>query len=163
MSRIRRYLLGAALAFKTSLSEPMPGYSSPAIPSSRFVGVGLGSTDTTDFTGKTRSVIDEPISSNGEDILWEKGETTVAVRCKGGLREIFSAAASPPNVLEDGDDSPSWEVDFWGGGEVERCSASDELCACISGARLLCSVLKGRIRHWAQEHSTVLRPSDELH
>ena len=158
------YLLGAALAFKLSLSEPMPGYSSPAVPSSRFIGVGLGSTDTTDLTGKTRSVIDEPISSKGEDIiLLEKGETTVAVRCRGGLREVCSAAASPPNVLEDAEDPPSRGVGFWGGGEVERGSASDELCACISGAGLLCSILKSRIKSWAQEPSIVLRPNVELH
>ena len=157
------YLLGAALAFKPSLSEPMPGYSSPAVPSSRFVGVGLGSTDTTDLTGKTRSVIDESISSKGEDLLLEKGETTVVVRCRGGLREVYSRAASPPNVLEDAEDPPSRGVGFWGGGEVEGGSTSDELCACISGAGLLCSILESRFSFWAQEHSIVLRPSVELH
>lgn len=108
-------------------------------------------------------MVDESRSSKGEDILRENGETTVAVRCRGGFREVRSAVESPPNVLEDAKDPPSRGAGFWGGGEVERRSASDELRACICGVRLLCFILKGRIRPWAQENSIVLPPRVELH
>ena len=73
--------LPAILLLLPPILEPMPGYSSSAVSSSRLVGVELGSTDTTDFTGNTRSVMDEPKSSKGGDMLVKKGETAVAVRC----------------------------------------------------------------------------------
>lgn len=51
----------------------MPGNSSAPIASALIRGVGLGSTETTDRIGKTRSVAEGLIAPNGESAL-EEGE-----------------------------------------------------------------------------------------
>lgn len=48
------------------LGRDMPGKPSPLVVSILCLGVGVGSTDTTDLIGKTRSVADGLIAPNGE-------------------------------------------------------------------------------------------------
>ena len=134
------------LLFKASALELMPGYSSPAIPSSRLVGVELGSTDTTDLTGNTRSVLDESKSLKGEDVLFEKGEMTVFERWNRGLRQAFSAAGFPPKVHEEVGNPPSKASAFRCGGEADLRSLLGEVGDCMVEGWLLESMSRYVIR-----------------
>lgn len=64
-----------------------PGKPSPVPPADRAVGVGVGSTDTTDLIGNTRSGPEGCDSSKGDAMLDEAVEVMVSVRSIGGLLE----------------------------------------------------------------------------
>ncbi len=54
------------LSLVVLLGKDMPGNPSPLVTSVLSLGVGVGSTDTTDLIGKTRSVADGLIAPNGD-------------------------------------------------------------------------------------------------
>ena len=80
------------------LGKDMPGKLSPAVISSLGLGVGVGSTDTTDLIGKTRSVADGLIALKGdsEDVIGEPGPCE-SLHCKLGLHGTRSIVSEPHN------------------------------------------------------------------
>ena len=68
----------------------MPGKPSAGVVSALARGVGLGSTETTDLIGKTRSVAEGLIAPNGESDLEEDtgDEVSACVSCKDGRHGV---------------------------------------------------------------------------
>lgn len=66
----------------------MPGNPSDPIVSALARGVGVGSTETTDLIGNTRSVAEGLIAPNGDSDLEDAGELSICVSCKVGLHGV---------------------------------------------------------------------------
>ena len=94
--------LGSLVAL---LGKDMPGNPSPAVVSNLGLGVGVGSTDTTDLIGKTRSVADGLIALKGdsEDIVGEPGPCE-SFLCRLGLHGTRSIVSEPHSL-------GSWECE----------------------------------------------------
>ena len=79
--------------------KDMPGNPSPAVVSSLGLGVGVGSTDTTDLIGKTRSVADGLIALKGdsEDVVGEPG-LCESLLCRPGFHGTRSINSEPHSL-----------------------------------------------------------------
>ena len=88
------------------LGKALPRNPSPAVVSSLGLGVGVGSTDTTDLIGKTRSVADGLMALKGEseDVIGEPGPCK-SFFCRLGLDGTRSLVSEPHSLWSWGSES----------------------------------------------------------
>ena len=96
VEKCRASRLGSLVAL---LGNDMSGNPSPAVESSLGLGVGVGSTDTTDLIGKTRSVADGLMALKGdsEDVIGERAPCE-SLLCTLGLHGTRSVVSEPHSL-----------------------------------------------------------------
>lgn len=133
------------------LGKDMPGKPSPLVVSILCLGVGVGSTDTTDLMGKTRSEADGLIAPNGDS---EEGDVIgefvpcISFLCKLGLHG--TRWVSEPHSAWSSERAPEkerWRGDNGGGNPVVDESGAFGTDADLPGHILLQSKLM--IGPWA--------------